>query len=574
MTVLGAHYFCQRGSVRDTCEHEPVAAQYDGVGFPIWAFYFFFISALIKLWLAGGQSIYAIGWAGHDDRLFLNLANKFLTNGWLGHYSHLTLIKGPFYPFWIALTFFLGVPLLLSQHIFYIAACAIFVLAVRPFFAKQALLLVVWCVLLYNPMSYSDQVMTRVIREGIYPALTILVAALAVGLLARHDLPLRRLRVWSAGLGVALAAFWLTREEGAWIIPSILMITGLTAVKIFRTKPVDRRRLLVACALPFCIWAIILGTVAGINKAAYGVFATVEVKSRDFLDAYGALSRVRHEHWQRFVPVPKEVRERTYKVSSAFAELKPFLEGGIGDGWTSASCGAVSVCNDIGGGWFMWAFRDCVDAAGYHSSGSSASHYYRRLAREVNAACTNQSLDCGAERSSLMPPWRSEYTMPIFITMAKAGVSLVRFDGFWPHPTSSEGPEDQLLLFRDLTRDRLSSSTAAGLFPKQSKFDAMKITVLAYIGKIYQIAGPFAVSLALIIYLIGTVRSIRKRAVTELWMISTALLVAIFVRTFILSMIQVTSFPAINPVYAAPAYPLLLLFVSLSFAGCRMYLKP
>jgi hypothetical protein len=559
--------------VTNACEYGPIAAQYDGVGFPRWARRFFIISALIRLWLAGGQTLHAIGWAGHDDRLFLNLANQFLTHGWLGHYSNLTLIKGPFYPFWIALNFVLGVPLLLSQHLFYIAACAIFVVAVRPLFAKQTLLLVVWCVLLFNPMSYTDQVMTRVTRGGVYPALTILVVALAGGLLARRDLSLKRLKLWSAGLGVALAAFWLTREEGVWIIPSILMITGLTAVKIFRTKPFDHRRLFVACALPFCIWAVIVGAVAGINKVAYGVFATVEVKSRDFLDAYGALSRIRHEHWQRYVPVPKEVRERVYKVSNAFAELKPFLEGSIGEGWKTSSCKGASVCDDIGGGWFMWALRDCVAAAGYYSSGSSASNYYRRVAREVNAACADKSLDCGPERSSLMPPWRSEYEMPLLNTMAKAGVGLVRFDGFWPYPTSSEGPEDQLLLTRDLTRDRLSPSTAAGRFPKQAKFDDIKITILAYIGKIYQIAGPFAVSLALIIYIIGTVCSIRKRAVTELWMISAALLVAIFIRVLILSMIHVTSFPAIRPGYGAPAYPLLLLFVSLSFAGCRMYLK-
>lgn len=569
--MLGTHFFCQRGTVTDTGKHGPSEAS--GVVFQRWVICFFIISALIKLWLVGGQTIFAIGPAIHDDRLFLSLAKKFLAHGWLGHYSHLTLIKGPFYPFWIAISFALGIPLLLSQQLLYIAACVTLIIAVRPVLRGPSMLLLLWTILLFNPMTYANGingVMARVSREGIYPALTIFVASCAVGILVRHAYSPKALRPWAIGLGAALSALWLTREEGVWIIPMVLMIVGIYSVRIFKVRPIAWRRLLLLCALPFGILITVLVTVAGINKIGYGVFATVELKSRDFLGAYGALSRVRHAHLQPFVPVPKEARERIYAVSPAFAELRPFLEGDIGKAHTSFGCKALSVCDDIAGGWFLWAFRDAVDAAGYHSSGSSALNYYGRLAREVNAACADQRLDCGAERASLMPPWRSEYAKPVLIAMVKAGVYMVRFDGFTPYPSPSEGSEDQLILFRDMTRDRLSPGTAADRLPIQAKFDDFKTAVLGYIGKIYQIASPFAVSLALIIYIIGMVRSIRNSAVTELWMISTALLVAIVVRLCLLSMIHVISFPVISPLYLSPAYPLLLMFAVLSFADCRM----
>lgn len=426
--------------------------------FPSCARFFFVILALTKLWLVNGQTIFAIGSAGHDDRLFLNLASALLDNDWLGPYNNLTLAKGPFYPFWIALSFVLGIPLLLSQHLLYIAACVFFLVAVRPLLRKPALLLLVWSVLLFNPMSYTDSVMTRVIREGIYPALTIMVAAFSIGLLVRYDRPLKNLGFWSVGLGFVLSAFWLTREEGVWIIPSILIIIGFAAVRVWQTKLIDWRRLSLLCILPIVIWMAAIGFVAGINKVGYGVFATVEVKSRDFLAAYGSLSRVKHAHWRRYVPVPKETRERIYKVSPAFAELRPFLEGDMGKGWSVHGCKALSVCEDIAGGWFMWALRDAVAAAGHHASGASAANYYRRLASEINAACADRKLDCFAERASLMPPWRSEYTRPLLNTIVRIAVFLARFEGFNANPSPSEGSEESLMLFRGLTGGQLSPS--------------------------------------------------------------------------------------------------------------------
>jgi hypothetical protein len=84
------------------------------------------------------------------------------------------------------------------------------------------------------------------------------------------------------------------------------------------------------CILPFCIWLVAVGVVAGINKSRYGLFSTNELKSHDFLAAYGALTRVNHANWHPYYPVPKETRWRIYMISPAFVELVPFLEGNIG----------------------------------------------------------------------------------------------------------------------------------------------------------------------------------------------------------------------------------------------------
>ena len=539
-------------SVQLKTDHPAVAS------FPLWGKVAFLGLALVKLWLVSGMSLYAIGNALYDDRLFLNLANAILAGDWLGPYNNLTLAKGPFYPLWIAATFQLGIPLLLAQHLLYIASCAVFIIAVRPVLSRLSILLLMWAVLLFNPMSYTAGVMTRVIREGIYPSLTILVTAGAVGLLARHDRPPKNLFPWSICLGCCLSAFWLTREEGIWMIPSVVAIIGFAVVRMRQRRP-DRLPILsLICVLPFCIWMIAIGTVAGINKNRYGLFTTNEFKSHDFLAAYGALTRVKHAHWQRYYPVPRETRGRIYRISPAFAELAPLLEGYIGAAWFSSGCSDASLCEDIGGGWFTWALRDAVAAAGYYKSAESAANYYRRLAQEINAACDGGQIECGAERASMTPPWHSGYASPLLNKLMRGAAYLGRFGDFYARPIPSTGTEDSLKLFRDLTGSQLSNGSGV---------DDIKISILSQIGKIYQITVPILIVLALIGYIRSTMNIFRTGVVKILWLINTALLIALVIRLLILAIIDVTSFPSFNTMYLAPAYPLLLILVTLALSG-------
>lgn len=425
--------------------------------FPLWGKALFIVLALTKLWLVSGATIFALADAtsSYDDYLFINLAKALLKGHWLGPYNNLTLAKGPFYPIWIAFTYVSGIPLLMAQHILYIAACSLFVFAVRPVLGRPVVLLFIYAVLLFNPMSYSNMVMNRVMREGIYPALTLLVFAFATGFMNRYDRPLKTLAFWSSGMGLTLAAFWLTREEGVWLAPSVLLLMGFAAIRIWQTKQANLIRRLSLCFLPFGIFLIVLLTVAGINKVKYGVFTIIEFKSSDFLSAYGALTRVKHAARHPHIPVPKETRERIYAISPAFAELKPSLEGPLGEVWSKVWADSDQI-NDIHGGWFMWFLRDAVANAGHYASASSAADFYRRLSVEVNRACEEHKLECAASRATLMPPWHKEDLSPLLGSVERAASYLAGFEGFSAEPQPSSGTNPSLSLFRDLTHNRLS----------------------------------------------------------------------------------------------------------------------
>ncbi len=500
--------------------------------------------ALIKLWLVSGQEFYALV-SLDDDIMFLDNANFLLKGEWLGPYTQWTIAKGPFYPLWIAATTVSGIPLFLTQHLLYILACFIFVLSIRPIVQKPVTLFVIFAMLLFNPMSFAAGVATRAIREGIYPALTILILSGAIGLMVRYDRSLRYLSLWSIGLGLALSAFWLTREEGVWMMVPILMIAGIAAIKIYRAKSAGRIRRLIFCILPFVILAVSLFTIATINKTHYCIFSTVEFKWTPLLDAYGALTRVKHANWNPKIPVPKETREKIYEASPSFAELKGYLDGTSAKIWVDDSCHNLSICDDIAGGWFVWAFRYAAADKGHYKSGETTKTYYKRLASEINAACNEKRLDCGPARSTLTSPWHAEYAWPLLTTIVSAAVSLSEFRGF-----NAEGLDVARIIFRQSSR-----------LPEK---DDLKIPLLNGIGSGYQLFIPILVLLALIAHIINTAYVFRKHVLTDHYVINSTIIIAIAGRLFILSWIDISSFPAANILYLSPAYPLLLIFTIFS----------
>jgi hypothetical protein len=518
---------------------------------------------LLKLWLVSAQPILAMGWATHDDRLFLNLAHNLLDGAWLGSFNELTLAKGCFYPIWIAAMARLGIPLLLSQHLLYLLAVLAVVGAVRPMGYGPWRLLVLGAILWFNPGTYTAQVL-RVAREGIYPALTLLVIAGFVGTLLRANPRSRRaLGPWLALSALSLSAFWQTREEGIWLLPFLAGVVAFVLARQWWMRTPRGWSVGLWCAIPLLAIPCSDGIVALINRAHYGIAVTVEFRSHDFLAAYGALTRVEPQRIVPRVPVSKETRELIYAVSPAFATLEPQLEGPVARHW-----GAITrelwpdlKVGEIGGGWFVWAFRDAVARAGYYASGRKAMAFYRRLASEVDRACRAGRLDCLPARATMMPPWVPGYGAALPKTFARAMVFMAGFDGMTADPAPSAGNDSTQALFRELTHDRIAP---LGTVPRAGNRGAAQVGLLDLALRLYQDVMPILEALALFSFIVQIVAAIRKRSIPAIWVVQAGLLGALAAYLVMLALIAITSFPAIDPLYLTATYPVLILFVCLA----------
>ncbi len=520
---------------------------------------------LAKLWLTRGQAIFAIGTAEHDDRLFMNLANALVSGDWLGPYNQLTLAKGPFYSLWIAFVFLLGLPLGFAQQLAYAGACAAVVRALAPLVRGGGARLAVYAVLLWNPMSFEASSLGRVLRQHISTPLALLIFAGLIALYARRAGPFRRLAPWAALFGAAFAALWMTREDVVWIVPSVVLLAGAVVVALVRARPVPRRPMAWAGGLALVCAAVPMFIVCAENARHYGWFGTVEFRSSEFKDAYGALLRVRAGPDLPFVPVTRQMREAAYPVSPTFALLRPHLDGPIGEGWAGASSFVTHIPSEerqIGGGWFMWALRDSVKAAGYCHDADQAMAFYHRLAMEVNQACDDGRILAGPRRSGFLPPWRAGLTREWLAATVEFTDFLVSFRGFSAYPPASIGDHDALQIFLDLSRDNLAPSPALDPpLPRQGALDSWKLSVLQMIGKVLR---HILLWLAIAAQLVAFLRAghlVWQRRLTFPIVLAAAAWGACAAIVLLGALVHITSFPSLSVTYLDSAYPMLLLFV-------------
>ncbi len=530
--------------------------------------FFIVLLSILKLWLSSALAVHAETGQTHDDALYVRLAMSILAGEWLGPYDNLTLAKSPGYPLWLAFNAQLGAPLLLSQQVVYVLAGITFVVAIARAVPNATVLVLAYALYLFNPF-----IETRVLREGIYPALSFLVLACTVGVFVHRESGRCRFALWTGLTGVAFCFFWITREEGVWIVPSLALLLGYTIFCLYRSLGLAREFLFRAllCTMPVGLVWVGLQALSFANLDRYGTYTTLELDSRPFTSAYGALTRVKHETWRRFLDVPRDVRRAVYSVSPAFLELRPALDGSAVrqiQGWRAIGCRFYpETCGDIAGGWLLWALREAVAWAGHYGSAPRANAYYERLAREVNGACAEGRLDCLPERSTVTPPLRREHllaTGQVFLLGVQRIVSMpaipYEYDGS-PHST---GTPEGLALFRDLTGGRVSPLVGTRGLPP-SRTERIRLTVLGAIRWVYHPILYFTYP-AIGLYALSALRALRRRSVSFLLVLNTALLSALATRLLLLSYVEVSSFPILFnwTSYLTPFYPVLILFLVLS----------
>jgi hypothetical protein len=360
--------------------------------------------ALIGLfyWLVAAQRPVAIWYPAGDEYLFIDQATSILHGDWLGPYWTNTLVKGPMYPLFLALNSVTGLSIGLGQAILYFIACLYFSLVVGKIARTKVVFVAIISTLLLLPIGFEASTQ-HILRDDFYTALTLFFFGSLFDLLFLHTRLSRALAV-----GALAGVLWLTREEGVWIIPAAAFAVGVVLLKMWGPSYFLRARLtiwriVVAAGTAF----VIIATVAVINLHYYGRAITNELKDSAFQAAMVALHRASYFDMKPFLPVPKQARLTIYQISPTFARLRSFLDPDNAPSPWNYACSAGpdyrTACGDIAAGWFLWAFRDGAARVGAHKNATIAAEFYRSIADEVNAACSQGRLRCGPWLPSLLP---------------------------------------------------------------------------------------------------------------------------------------------------------------------------
>jgi hypothetical protein len=338
-------------------------------------------------------SIYTL--AGHDDGLFISNAYSILNGEWLGSYSQMTLAKGAGYSLFLAINAASGIPITLSLALFFAFAAWLLTEKLTQLGLSKLMALILFILLLFHPHLFP----TRIIRDNIYPALSLLVFTALI------DLCFLNQRRWFILFlyGCTIALFWITREEGVWMIPALAL---LVLFKLWSAWREGKDKLVIfikSVALLMLFISLPLLIICSINYAKYGAFLTVDFKDPAFSKSLSLLNSIEVDTKISHVPVNKQQREAAYSISPAFAELKTYFEE-TGTGWTKPGCNIYpDSCGDYAGGWFMWAYRDAVQNRGNYQSFTQASTFYQRVATEISSACDTGKIACKSGLFGFLP---------------------------------------------------------------------------------------------------------------------------------------------------------------------------
>lgn len=414
----------------------------------------------LKLWLVVQDEVVARA-VPHDQQRYAEMALELIEGRWLGEYGHMTLIREPAYPLWVALTHATGIPLRLAAEGLLAASALLFAAALVATGLPRALALACFAILVLQP--HSLLVNREVLPAGFYlPVLLCGLAGLLMGARARDG---RRRLAHAAWTGLVLGVLWTTRPEKPLIVVALagfaLLDVAARRARGVRWGPALRPAAVLTAAAALGIGAV-SATLAGVNYRRYGVFVTSDLAAPGFAAAKAALLAIEHDSPRRFVLVPRDVRQRAYAVSPAFRELRPTLE--TPDWAASVSCVLVRVCDDLAGGWFMWTMREAAANAGHVGSATEADAFFRRIADELAEATARGALPPPRTTFGLLHPYPETYLPHVWTSLRRVArrIGMPGDAPDWDPPRDAASTPVAVRQLFDRVANRREALTSAG----------------------------------------------------------------------------------------------------------------
>ena len=409
----------------------------------------------LSLSLNWKSSVFVLG-GPHDSLRYIGMAETILKGEWLGEYNHMTLIRSPVYSLALALNSLAGWRLHVFQRSIYLISVLLLIAALRTVRVARWRVLIICLLCVFHPLTFYCA--NFVVSEALYVSLATGVVAGCFGILGAYKGPVIPYCFWLIILSLSSALFWHVRPEGVWMIPFYAACFGFLLWDCrSRLRSLWIR---VSALLIIPIFAVLLlgNYLASLNEKRYGIRVTHELAEPNLINAFHWLTRLAPNSSRPYVPVSKKAMEDAYEVSEHFALLKPYLSQQTnGRGWAKFGCEWMGICNELAGGWTVWAIRDAVASTGAYSNGVSASRFYGSVAREIREACTEGKIHYTKNPTGnfLAPPMRLKDVPRILISSARVLSLAFTFGDFALRPEDSDRLNPDLVKrYQEITHDQ------------------------------------------------------------------------------------------------------------------------
>lgn len=294
-----------------------------------------------------------------------------------------------------------------------------FIYAIKDDVKNNILRILIFILMLFNPISYAEMTFQRIYRNGIGIFQTIFIFSGIYIIFKNRNKDLKKLIPHIILVSINIVFLWHAREDSIWVLP--FMIAALMVTCLFIIFENNKKILL--CSLKkhiikiiiilMPIWILLFSSifVKTMNFHYYGVFVEREADS-NFGKVISLFYKVKSNEQIQYVDITREKINRMYEVSESLNSIKPELEESL-DIWTKYDRNPQD--NEVENGWFAWCLKDAVSNAGKYSSAKESNEFYGKICDEINLAIKNGKLEENKNMLlSSLAPLRDEYISEFF----------------------------------------------------------------------------------------------------------------------------------------------------------------
>lgn len=553
----------------------------------------FIVLAVIRILLIMKLPVFAYIDYVDDDELMVQQAKSIICGNWLGIYSYNTLLKGPVFPLYLALLYFLKLPYLLTTTALYIIACCIFICSLKNVINNKLVLLIIYISILFNPIMFSIN-FQRVYRNSLTPVLALLLISFYnILLIYSNEKRIYKFLISIISISIIFPFFYYIREDSIWIIPFIIFYSIIIIVKLIKemisNKKISNDILkILLLFLPIISLVIFKFIIGNINYQYYNA-KVVNVSDFDNLNnAIHMISIVKDYNEKEPSTNSRNKIRRLYELSPSLNMIKDEFE-------ISLDIIAGYPNGEVPNGMFSWALLSGITRSGY-TTFEEQNELLGNIAKELEKQIQNGN--CEVQR--LMPIFNDVnvkmFNLKTFKDNTIEAIDLINdyssfslMDTYGSLYTDSEFFEVRVRLFLELTNDRVllndeeSSWRNFGELVKSNQKEYInqmqpKIELLKKIQVVYtkiannlKIIGYISYIIDTIILLIFVIK--RNYKYLNHWIISSGIIGSVFTLCLGVAYTSTTKVYATVAFYLMSAYILNLIFIVFSIVTLISMIK-
>lgn len=318
----------------------------------------------------------------YDDGLMTDQTLNLLAGKYLGVYDYKMLVKGPVFPLVLFIFKLYKLNYSTAFSLLYIIACIYFIYSLKYIIKNKKYLIIIFAILLFNPVTYSSDLFQRLYRNSI----SIIELLFFLGIVIRILFGKKDKIYKYIGFGLVLSIMFLTREDNLWTYPVIAFII---LYKFVKNKSV---KTLIKSSIPILVLTLSLNIVSFINYKHYGIYTYNEIQKSEFHNTYKKILQIKDDEKKEQVSIPKSTFYKLADNSKAFNLTRNKID-------FYYKIYADPVTGEIYNGNIIWYFRYMMFVNNKFKTGEESEKFYKELGKDIDKLFENGVLE-------------KEFTMP------------------------------------------------------------------------------------------------------------------------------------------------------------------